>query len=334
MIDTIPPPYRGTAPGGAVLGRGIRGLGRGIRGLGRGIRGLGRGKACVRMPRTRETPRPKPRPARTPTEAAATLAQTKGVPVAGAASGGRGRPRPGASRRGTPARAGKSTTGKGRAGKSAAGTGTAPARPPALAPPPGPFRLGAIEGATPGRWIDTWHERMPHTPLDLVPLTSADQRSALTDGTVDAALVRLPFESAGMHLITLYDEIAVAVCATDSHLTAVDELTLADLADEIVITPRHPPLRVEVAGAVAPRFAPPETVADAIAAVAAGVGIVIVPMSLARLHHRKDTEYRPLADAPASTVALAWPQSSGETDPLVDTFIGIVRGRTANSSRA
>lgn len=64
---------------------------------------------------------------------------------------------------------------------------------------------------------------------------------------------------------------------------------------------------------------------------AAGVGVVIVPMSLARLHHRKDITSRLLTDGPVSPVALAWPE--GETPPLVEAFIGIVRGRTANSSR-
>ena len=54
-------------------------------------------------------------------------------------------------------------------------------------------------------------------------------------------------------------------------------------------------------------------------------------MSLARLHHRKDITSRLLTDGPVSPVALAWPE--GETPPLVEAFIGIVRGRTANSSR-
>ncbi len=54
-------------------------------------------------------------------------------------------------------------------------------------------------------------------------------------------------------------------------------------------------------------------------------------MSLARLHHRKDVDYRILRDAPVSQVLLAWPRTS--TNPDVDAFVGIVRGRTANSSR-
>jgi hypothetical protein len=54
-------------------------------------------------------------------------------------------------------------------------------------------------------------------------------------------------------------------------------------------------------------------------------------MSLARLHHRKDVEYRPLRGGAASTVALAW--VAARTTPEVEAFVGIVRGRTANSSR-
>lgn len=197
--------------------------------------------------------------------------------------------------------------------------------------PRGPFRLGAIPGATPGKWIDTWHARYPDAPLELVPLAVAGQESALRTGEVDAALVRLPLDRDGLHVITLYDEVAVVVCAADSHLTAVDELTLTDLAGEVVITPTDDVLHVEVADASGPAFAPPATTADAIAIAAAGVGVVVTPMSLARLHHRRDATYRRLVDGPASTVALAWPATA--TTPAVEAFVGIVRGRTANSSR-
>lgn len=64
---------------------------------------------------------------------------------------------------------------------------------------------------------------------------------------------------------------------------------------------------------------------------AAGVGLLVVPQSLARLHHRRDLTYRPVVDAPQSSVALAWPQEA--TTDLVDDFIGVVRGRTVNSTR-
>lgn len=199
------------------------------------------------------------------------------------------------------------------------------------APPAGPFRLGAVPGATPGKWIDTWKTRMPRSPLELVPLLVAEQRRAFVRGEVDAAIVRLPIDRDGLHVIPLYEETTVVVCAADSHLTAADELTVEDLAGEVRIVPRDDVLGVDVPGTEAPRFAAPATTGEAIETVAAGVGIVVVPMSLARLHNRKDVTFRPLAGAPASAVALAWP-ADGTTE-LVDAFVGIVRGRTANSSR-
>ncbi|MFT4051407.1 MAG: LysR substrate-binding domain-containing protein [Microbacterium sp.] len=259
----------------------------------------------------------------------------------GRGSRGTGKGRDPRSKGGARAAPSRSASPAGRSGKAGAG-GSAAARagkrqPTADAGSPAPagrFRLGAIEGATPGTWIDTWRERMPHAPLELVPLGVFNQRAALTSASVDAALVRLPIDRAGLHVIPLYDEVPVVVCAADSHLTAAGELTVADLAGEVVIVPEDPPLELEVPNALAPRFARPATVADAIATVAAGVGVVIVPMSLARLHHRRDTAFRPLSGGPASPVALAWPaRADGQTSPLVEAFIGIVRGRTENSSR-
>lgn len=172
---------------------------------------------------------------------------------------------------------------------------------------------------------------MPRTTLELVPLPVAGQRRALDDAEVDAALVRLPIGSDGLHVISLYDEVPVVVCAKDSHLTAAEELEPGDLEGEVLIVAQDDVLGIRIPGTVPPRFDAPADTAEAIATVAAGVGIVVVPMSLARLHHRKDVEHRPLRDGPVSTVALAW--VADRTTPVVETFVGIVRGRTANSSR-
>lgn len=263
-----------------------------------------------------------------------------------AKSGGRGRPRTSgkdaAAKR--PAKAGAPRSGgaKPGGGRSAAKKPSVKKPvpgPPAASDPPfieGPFVLGAIPGATPGKWIDLWHERMPRVELVLRPIAVAEQREALTgtdhdDEALHAALVRLPIDADGLHIIPLYDETPVVVAAADSHLMAVDELTLADLAGEVVVVPEDDVHGVEVAGAVAASFPRPSDTGEAIAIAAAGVGIVIVPMSLARLHHRKDADFRPLRDGPVSTVALAW--VAERTTPAVEAFVGIVRGRTANSSR-
>ena len=234
------------------------------------------------------------------------------------------------------AKPGRKPPRKGAAGTPRKPVGPAPRKPASSPAPPapplpaGPFRLGAIPGATPGKWIDTWTQRMPRIRLELVPLEVATQDEGI-GVDVDAAIVRLPVRRDDLHTIALYDEQPVVVCAADSHLTAADELRTDDLAGELLIVPDDDVLDPRVPGTETPRFPPLRTTGDAIATVASGVGIVIVPMSLARLHQRKDVAVRPLVDGPVSAVALAWPAS--DASPLVDTFIGIVRGRTANSSR-
>ena len=247
---------------------------------------------------------------------------------------------------GRPSRSGRDAGGKraakpgGTKGGAKPGGAKSPAKkPPAKTAVPeaapaaieGPFVVGAIPGATPGKWIDAWHERLPEVAFDLRTITVAEQRSALFGGELDAALVRLPIDQDGLHVIPLYDEVPVVVAAADSHLMAVDELDLADLVGEVIVVPRDDVLGLEVPGGAAASFDPPHDTEEAIAIVAAGVGVVIVPMSLARLHRRKDADYRPLRDAHPSTVALAW--RTGATTAAVDAFVGIVRGRTANSSR-
>lgn len=217
--------------------------------------------------------------------------------------------------------------------KPASGAKSSSAPKPVPPPPPEPrtFRLGAVPGATPGKWIDTWHRRMPHVTLELVEIPVAQQRQRVLDGEVDIALVRDPFDRAGMHAIPLYEEVPVVIASAESHLLAADELDPADLQGEILLTTREDVLGDLDLPADAPAFGVLDTVADAVATVAAGTGILVVPMSLARLHHRKDVEHRPLRGGPVSPVLLAWRECATTED--VETFIGIVRGRTDNSSR-
>ena len=62
-----------------------------------------------------------------------------------------------------------------------------------------------------------------------------------------------------------------------------------------------------------------------------GGAVLVVPMSVARGASRRDLTYRPVVDADPSPVALAW--RTDEENPLIEEFIGVVRGRTPNSSR-
>lgn len=197
---------------------------------------------------------------------------------------------------------------------------------------PAAFRLGYVPGVTPGKWARVWAERRPREPLELVMASTAEAVEAVRTGAVDAAVVRLPIDRTGLHAIPLYTETTVALVPKDHLLTAAEEAVVADLADEVVLHPGDDPL-VWPTGRPgrAAEYAPPTT-AEAVELVAAGVGVLVLPQSLARLHHRRDLTYRPLTDAPGSGVVLTWPDA--ENSALMEEFIGVVRGRTVNSSRA
>lgn len=190
--------------------------------------------------------------------------------------------------------------------------------------------VGYVPGGTPAKWARTWARRHPAVTLTLTGLTAADAADAVRTGAVDVALLRLPTDTSGLAVIPLYEETTVVVVPTDHLLAAADEVTATDLSDE----PRLTPLDNVVEWLQAPGVGcdhQPENTEAATELVAAGVGVLIVPQSLARFHHRRDLTYRPISDAPTCVVALAVPD--GPQSELVAEFIGIVRGRTPGSSR-
>ena len=190
-----------------------------------------------------------------------------------------------------------------------------------------PFRVGFVSGATPDKWAGIWRKRHPREPLELVPVEQDEQEVSLRAGELDMCLVRLPVDREGLHLIPLYDELPVAVVGKEHLVTVVEEVSLADLDDEQLVVPHESgwtPSAEQLEW-------PPMSLRDAVEVVAGGTGVVIVPMSVARLHHRKDTAYRPVADLPPTKIGLAWLVDND--DARVQTFIGIVRGRTERSTR-
>ncbi|MGB3304140.1 MAG: LysR substrate-binding domain-containing protein [Gordonia sp. (in: high G+C Gram-positive bacteria)] len=196
------------------------------------------------------------------------------------------------------------------------------------------FRLAYVPGATPAKWVRKWRERFHDVPLQLIPCSVAESAGLLRDGAVDAVVTRIPqaidaVDPGPHHLIELYEETTVVVLPNDHYLTVADELTSDQLADEQILVPLDDVLGWDdVPGTVVDHR--PETTADAVELVAAGTGLLVVPQSLARLHHRRDLDFRPLLDAPTSRVGLVW---SSPTSELAEQFAGLVRGRSANSSR-
>ena len=173
-----------------------------------------------------------------------------------------------------------------------------------------PFVVAFVAGVTPGKWARVWNERMPQQALELRPLSPADALDALAQGEAQVALMRLPVDNNDLSTIPLYEELPVVVVPKDHAIEAVESVTLAELEPENVIAGDW---------------------ADAVELVAANVGVAIMPQSVARAYSRRDVVARFVSDGETSRIALVWVTNS--TTPLVEEFIGVVRGRTANSSR-
>lgn len=171
-----------------------------------------------------------------------------------------------------------------------------------------------VAGVTPGKWIRRWEERMPDVPLHSFMSDDGTQLEVLRDGSADLSFVRLPVDRDGLHVIPLYEEQPVVVAPKGHEISVFEEVALEDLAEENFL---------DVAGMGGPEMA--------LQVVASGAGLVILPMSVARHFNVKDTVARRLTGAEGTQIALAWPIAS--SSEVIEEFIGIVRGRTAQSSR-
>lgn len=172
---------------------------------------------------------------------------------------------------------------------------------------------------------------VPENPFAHMSIVRPDREPASADGDK-------------YHSIRLYEELPVVILPVDHVLTVLDEVPVEELAEEFLLQPASDiPAYEEVSRAwreSAGRIVP-EGLNDkeTIELVAAGVGLYIVPMSIARFYHRKDLTYRPVAGLDLYPVHLVWPRApkgeprSEELEALLQDFIGIVRGRTATSDR-
>jgi DNA-binding transcriptional LysR family regulator len=173
-----------------------------------------------------------------------------------------------------------------------------------------PLRLGhAWSGLGPHTTalLRRWSEVHPEIPLELLRVD--DRTAGLTEGKVDAAVVREPITLPGLHTTRLFAEPRMAAVPSDSPLAARAQLTLTDLAaypvalnivsgtTTVELWPEgaRPRVSVEVANTD-----------DWLTAIAAGRAVGVTTSATVEMHPHPAVAYRPLADAPDVDVYLAW----------------------------
>ncbi|MBF4613484.1 LysR family transcriptional regulator substrate-binding protein [Curtobacterium sp. VKM Ac-1376] len=173
--------------------------------------------------------------------------------------------------------------------------------------------IAFVPGVSPAKWARVWRERFPSIELRLRPIGADDVDDTLA-GEADMVFARMPV-SEQHNAIPLWTETAVVAMPKDSPLAELAEVDLDD-AEVHVVDPGPVPADIEAA----------------LDLVEANVGVVVLPQSLFRAASRKDLVGRPLMNAEGTRIALVWRDE--DATETTEEFIGVVRGRTANSSRS
>ncbi|MGW6912978.1 LysR family transcriptional regulator [Kitasatospora sp. NPDC054939] len=190
-----------------------------------------------------------------------------------------------------------------------------------------PLRLGHTWAALGDRTVPLlrrWDEEHPNVPLELLRID--DRTAGLTRGTVDAALLRGEVPADGLRTELLRREARVVVMAADSPLAALPRITLAELA-------AHPIALNTVSGTTTvdlwPAGARPAVTLEVtntdewLLAVAAGRAVGVSTSATPSNHTHPSLVYRPLADAPAVPVVLAWREGLGH--PALADLLALAR---------
>lgn len=178
--------------------------------------------------------------------------------------------------------------------------------------------IAFIKGTAPSKWFDRFNERTDYP--NLVTMESDDAFGALLDGRATAALIRLPEArlSADFHKVDLYEEQPGIAVPKDNELTLLEKISRKDIEGEIVNYESGNTVDIQA-------------VRDAIQVVAANVGVVIAPRPLLRSINSKKTEHREFTDGTPTHIALVWHKDND--GDMIQDFVGITKGRTANTSR-
>lgn len=216
-----------------------------------------------------------------------------------------------------------------------------------------PLRVGFARGVSPAKWERRWRAASAR-PLEFVPLDLTFGESngtgvdADVDVDVDVVILRVgpgktPAGSEGSarirHAIRLYTESVALVVTADHELAELPAVSPAELA--LVPLLDHPDHAADWPAAepwADPSWRPADPRA-ALELVATGTGGILLPLPLARhLTRKREHAVLPVRaeagepELSGSTVWAVWPVDRDSAD--VQQLAGILRGRTARSSRA
>jgi DNA-binding transcriptional LysR family regulator len=157
--------------------------------------------------------------------------------------------------------------------------------------------------------------RHPGLSVEVLRTDWTNQTDVIRDGRVDIGYLRLPADARGLAVEPLLSEPRVVVLPADHRLAGKESVTVADLAGEHLLqdpdaVPEWRDIAVELRGRLPRAAIPPlRTVEEKLEHVAAGHGIVVLPLSTATFYTRPDIRPVPVRDVAPNQVCLAWDSS-------------------------
>jgi DNA-binding transcriptional LysR family regulator len=186
----------------------------------------------------------------------------------------------------------------------------------------GPRRLvvGFRAGVIPTAAIAAIRRAYPDLEVEVKRLESDDQERNLLCGDVDVAYVRAPINGRGLRLIALYREGRLVALPHDHPLADAIELSERELREEGHLRYLEPP---------APGGTPIRSVEEKLEHVAAGRGIIMLPLSATQHYTRPDVVYVPVVDGEPDQVWLA--VVAGRDSEIINDFVIAAAGAVGRS---
>ena len=190
----------------------------------------------------------------------------------------------------------------------------------------GCFTIGFMPGLIVTGAVRALTSLHPQLTVDVLRTNWDDQTAVLHDGRADVSYVRLPVDQSGLQVRPLLTEPRVAALPAGHRLAGKDTVTLADLADEHLLqdpaaVPEWRDIATEMRDPDRPAAPFFRTVEEKLEHVAAGRGIVLLPVSTAVFYTRPGVAYVNVSDIAPNQVCLAW--EAVRSSPLIQDFAAI-----------
>jgi DNA-binding transcriptional LysR family regulator len=190
----------------------------------------------------------------------------------------------------------------------------------------GSFTIGFMPGLIVTEAVRAVSGRHPRLNVTVLRTGYDDQTEVIRDGRADVSYLRLPADLRGLQVRELLAEPRVAVLPADHRLAGKDSISITDLADEHLLqdpgaVPEWRDIATEMRSRRRRSTPVFRTVEEKLEHVAAGHGIVLLPLSTAAFYTRPGIAYSHVTDIPPGQVCLAW--DTTRHSRLIEDFAAI-----------